>query len=475
MASRRRGALALPVMLLACVNGPVTRGAGTVDRVPGLVAAVDSLLLPLHRAGFFNGAVVAGHAGEPLYARGFGPANVEAGVAFTPETPTDGASIAKTLTAAAVLLLEDEGHLTLDDPVQRHVSEYPHPDTRIRHLLTHSTGLPENEYDYFEGMVPPGRMRTTALFLELLRSRGVPPAYEPGTRFRYSSLGFDVAALVVERVTGSSLEQFLRDRIFEPLGMRGTFVRPARFADWRGIRTLSYRQRGDSLAVRDVFDDEGFYGGSNLYFPAVDLYRWGRSFYTASPLPARVRARGARSVILGDASTGIRGRSRINLLGWYHLDHERRYHYPGMLEGFYSSVYRDETRRYTIALASNNGMPQWLRPLVMRALIDILDGRNPAPIGDRRYTPLDSVALHGAQGSYEVEGVGTVTIARRRNHALVKLHGGLEYPAYPVGDGQLYVPGLDVWLGFPRVMPEAFERLTWLSVFHVGEGRRSGE
>ena len=72
--------------------------------------------------------------------------------------------------------------------------------------------------------------------------------------------------------------------------MTSTFLRPARFADWPGVRTLGYRRAGDSLVVHDVFDNEGFYGGSNLYFSARDLHRWSRSFYMHAVLSARARA-----------------------------------------------------------------------------------------------------------------------------------------------------------------------------------------
>lgn len=464
--------VALPI-LPACSGMPGTLPPGRArPTIAELVAAADSALEPLHRRGYLNGAVVLGRSGEPLYARGFGAANAAAGAPFTPETPSDGASIAKTLTAAAVLMLEDEGRLGLDDPVRRHLPEYPHSGTRIIHLITHSAGLPEAEYDFFEGLLPEGTVRTTELHLKALREQNVPPDFEPGTRFRYSSLGFDIAALVVERVSGKRYEDFLRERILGPLGMDSTFVRPARFADWPGTRTMSYRRIDDTLLVRDVFDDEGFYGGSNVYLSALDLYRWGRSFYRNSLLGARVLRRGMTAPSLRDAATGIGGPSRINLLGWYHPGRERRYHYPGMLEGFYSSLYHDDDRGYTIALMSNTGMPQWVRPLVMRTLVDILDGRRPPPIGERRFTRLDSVALESVPGSYQVEGIGNVEIIRRRDHAMVRVDHGLRYPAYPLGDGQLYVPGLDAWIGFPADTSPGFDRLTWLSIFQVGDGLR---
>ena len=470
--------IAVAACLLPVAGAEAQAPAGRIRQ------AADSLLEALHAQGYFNGAVVLGRGAEEVYARGFGLANVGAGVPFTPDTPADGGSIAKTLTAAAVFMLEDEGLLRLDDLVREHIPEYPHPDTRVRDLLTHSSGLPEAEYDFFEGLIPAGRVRTTLGFLDVLRARGEPPAFPQGTRFRYSSLGFDVAALLVERVAAEPWESFLKARVFRPLEMRTTFLRPARLSDWPGVRTLSYRRSGDTLVLHEVFDNEGFYGGSNLYFSARDLHRWSRSFYTRPVLSPTALARGAAAATLSDPEAGTGGRSALNLLSWYWHPRARRYHYPGSLQGFWGSVYRDEDRGYSIVYLSNNGMPQWLRPLLTRALIDVMEGRRPAPIVPPTYAALPARDGAAGAGRYVVDRVGVVTLEARAGRLFTRIGHGIEYPTVPVGDGQLYVPGLDVWIGFPLDAgsaasgsgsggaPSGFRRLSWLSVFEVSEGRR---
>lgn len=462
------------VVATVVVAGPFAHAAHAQPSARRVQQVADSFLVDLHQRGLFNGAVVLGRGADEIYARGFGPANVALNVPFTPDTPADGGSIAKTLTAASVLMLEREGRLRLDDRVQQYVAEYPHRDTRIRHLLTHSAGLPEKEYDFFESLVPTDRVRTTALLLGVLRAHNVVPDFPPGTRFQYSSLGFDVAALLVERVTGQSWETFLRARVFAPLGFEHTFLRPPRLADWRGPRTLSYRRSGDSLALHDVFDNEGFYGGSNLYFSARDLHRWSRSFYTKPVLDARTLARGYRADSLHDPRTRFGGRSALNLLSWYYEPNARQYHYPGALQGFWGSVYRDEARGHSVVYLSNNSMPQWLRPLLSRALIAILDGRSPEPVAAPRYAKLPESLSRGA-GRYRVDRVGMVDVTVRDGRAFIRIERGIEYPAFSVGDGQLYVPGLDVWIGFSpdaAVAESPFRQLTWSSIFVVGNGVR---
>lgn len=470
--------------IAAAIPAAAQLGAQPPDRTPSAARvrqAADSLLDALDAHGLFSGAVVLGRGEEEIYARGVGLANRAAGLPFTPDTPADGGSIAKTLTAAALFMLHDEGRLRLDSPVVDYVPEYPHAGTRVRDLLSHAAGLPEAEYDFFDGLVPADSVRTTLRFLEVLRTRAVPPDFPRGTRFQYSSFGFDVAALVVERVSGQRWDEFLRDRVFDPLGMRATFLRPARLADWPGVRTLGYRRDGDSLVVHDVFDNEGFYGGSNLYFSARDLHRWSRSFYTRPVLSARARALGERAPVLADPRTGIRGRSSINTLGWYYHPGARRFHYPGSLQGFWASAYRDETRRYSVVYVSNNSMPQWLRPLLTRALIDILEGRPPAPVVAPTYRDVQGADVALAAGRYRVPGVGDVTLTARAGRLFVRVNDGLEYASVRVGDDVRYVPGLDVWFGFPAVaasgsapapVPEPFPRLGWLSIFAVGEGGR---
>jgi hypothetical protein len=127
---------------------------------------------------------------------------------------------------------------------------------------------------------------------------------------------------------------------------------------------------------------------------------------------------------------------------------------------------------YSVIYVSNNSMPQWLRPLLARALIDIMEGRPPAPLDAPAVAGLPD-DLAGIAGTYRVDGVGAVTIEVREGRACVRVEDAIEYPAFPVGDGYLYVPGRDVWIGFAPTSANPFHRLTWLSIFHVAQGERT--
>src|SRR5262245_18464942 len=138
--------LAVTLTQLFCSCSPEPAAIDTAARAGELLSA-------LHAAGNFSGAVVIGRDGKTAHEGAFGTAD---GVApFTLETAADGDSLAKPITAASIWLLIDEGALHLDDAVQKHVPEFPYPDTRILDLLSHSAGLAD--YGAFQTLLDSGK------------------------------------------------------------------------------------------------------------------------------------------------------------------------------------------------------------------------------------------------------------------------------------------------------------------------------
>lgn len=161
--------------------------------------------------------------GRVAYARGYGMASLEHGVAITPRTVFDIGSVAKQFAAASILLLEEQGKLSLEDDLRRYVWELPDwaRTVKIRHLLHHTSGLP----DYIGLLYLSGRrtedLSTDGEALEAL-ARAPSLEFPPGTRHEYSNSGYFLLSLIVQRVSGQRLRDFARDQIFEPLGMTST-------------------------------------------------------------------------------------------------------------------------------------------------------------------------------------------------------------------------------------------------------------
>ena len=399
-------------------------GCAGIARDPGIDA--NSLLAQLAADGHFQGAVVLGQAGRLTYEGAFGFADVERRIPFTPDTRSDGGSITKTFTAAAVLLLAHEGRIDLEAPVARYVAGYPHGATRVRHLIAHSAALPG--YDWFDGLLGEGKPRTNADQLALVRERAKPPAFAPGTRFEYDNAAYDTAAMVIEAASGQGYEDFLRARFFGPLGIEA-FVRPSRLADFPGERTRGYRRVAGVLQPYDAVEGEGFHGGGNLYVSARDLHRWATAWAAKRALPAPAHRRALEPARLDDGRT-----TGLSWSSWYCTHDGDQGYYRGDHNGFHVFAYWS-TGGATAAFVSNGGIPNALKPRLARALVAIAEGRAPeaarmpeisaGEIAGRWRFPRQELVISGDHG---------LTV------------GGVEYRAFPAGRGVRYVPGLDATL-----------------------------
>jgi CubicO group peptidase (beta-lactamase class C family) len=215
-----------------------------------------------------------------VLAGAYGMADLEHGIALSPESILEPGSIAKQFTAAAVLLLVQQGKIALDDPARNYIPELPDygkPIT-IRHLINHTSGL--RDWGSVEGIA--GWPRTTreythAHVLEIVSRQRV-LNYPPGAEYSYTNTGFNLAAILVSRVSGQSFPDFTREQIFTPLGMTSTQWRD----DFRRIvhnRAVAYSQTGNTFRQDMPFED--VYGNGGLLTTAGDLLRWNRNFTDA--------------------------------------------------------------------------------------------------------------------------------------------------------------------------------------------------
>lgn len=426
---------------------------------------IEKLLSDLYKRHLFNGAIVVGEKGKVIFSKGYGYSDFTDSVFFTPNTPGDGGSNAKTLTATSVLLLAEEGRLKLNDPVQRYLQNYPYPNTTVWNLITHSVGgLPD--YDYFFQQAADTAVVSTSLNLENLNKNKPVLNYPPGTNFYYDNVGFDLAALVVERVSGRSYQQFLKERVFDPLQMNSSFVRPARFVNWQKNRTIGYSFENNSWQLNDIADREGFYGGCNIWFTAADLYRWGESFYHHPVLSKALIGKISSTVFINGKP------SHVRLGAWYAGKTKTAFYYWGNVAGFYSWLYWDKEKQFTIAFVTNSTMPQWTRSLLTSALINIMNKISYLPIVEPQADSLDQKNLNQIAGTYEIHGIGKAKISMRGTKVLLKVNDGMEYQMHLVDKKTFYVPGYDPWISFHSLKNGKFQNINWHSTTLQTTGKR---
>jgi CubicO group peptidase (beta-lactamase class C family) len=215
--------------------------------------------------------------GTPVLTKAYGMADLEHEVANTPETIFESGSVAKQFTAMAIMLLVEDGRLSLDDEVRKHVPELPDygvPLT-IRHMLTHTSGLRDwGSVAAIAGAPRTSRAYTHAHVLDIV-SRQKSLNFPPGTQWSYSNTGFNLAAIIVDRVSGMPFAEYSRRRIFEPLGMTKTSWRDNHQQIVKG-RAIAYSTVPAGYQIEMPF--ENVHGNGGLLTTVGDLLKWNENF-----------------------------------------------------------------------------------------------------------------------------------------------------------------------------------------------------
>lgn len=222
-------------------------------------------------------AVGVAENGSPALARAYGMADLEHDVPNSAETIFEAGSVSKQFTAAAVLLLAREGKLTLDDPLRKYIPELPDfgKPLRIRHVLNHTSGLRDwGNVAGIAGWPRTSRVHTQAHVLDIV-SRQTSLNFPPGERFSYSNTGFNLAAILVSRVSGKPFAAFTRERLFAPLGMTKTSWRDDFTRIVKG-RAIAYDEEQGVYHTDMPF--ENVYGNGGLLTTVGDLLKWNENF-----------------------------------------------------------------------------------------------------------------------------------------------------------------------------------------------------
>ena len=363
--------------------------------------------------------------GKLVKLKGYGSADLELKVPSSPETVYQVGSITKQFTAAAILLLVQDGRVNLDDRISIYLSGTPSSwnDITIRNLLTHTSGLPREAIattdktmfaDYTEE-----EMLRSAMTLSVLST--------PGTKYSYGNLEYDLLAIIVERVSGKSFSDFLQERIFRPLNMTST-----RINDRAAIipnRAQAYLWKSGNLEkCEPEVSPTVFLGSGSMISTVIDLAKWDTALYSNTILNAKSRAAMWTPGKLADGTGTDYG------FGWVissikgHTD----VHHNGAMNGFVGNISRFVTDRLTvIVLVNQSGLSNTERiatgiaRIYIPAIRPAIEGKQPAQV------KIDPAVYKSVAGRYEYWG----------NYMLTLTPGpGVLQGKLPVGEADDYVP-----------------------------------
>ena len=244
-----------------------------------LETQVNAYVKPYLDVGGFDGSVLIAKKGKVLLSKGYGMANYELGVPNSPQSKFHIASVSKTFTAAAVMLLKERGLLKVGDSLTKFIPDYPNGDKiTVHHLLTNTSGITNindfPEYDKWSKF-----SHTPEDLIEKFKNK--PLDFNPGERgYTESNSNYNLLAFIIEKLSGKSYGEFLEENIFAPLNMKdsGHDNRPEAVLK---NRANGYVPDGVSEIKNAPFLDWSIKtGNGSIYSTVEDLYKWDRSLYT---------------------------------------------------------------------------------------------------------------------------------------------------------------------------------------------------
>lgn len=235
---------------------------------------LDSLFNRFNKRYDFHGSVIVAKKGKVIFKNHYGYADFRQKSIIDDNSVFQLASVSKQFTAAAILLLFEDGKLDLDDKVIKFFPEFPYQEVTVRQLMNHTSGLPKYfwlaEHKWDQEHAPSNQE-----MMKMLSEHDVQRFFSPGANFDYSNTGYFVLASIVEKITGDSFGKFVDDRIFKPLYMKNTFVYrydldAMKEGQLDGYRI--YRRRWHAKIGGTVND--AIVGDKNVYSTTEDMLKW---------------------------------------------------------------------------------------------------------------------------------------------------------------------------------------------------------
>lgn len=330
-------------------------------------ALLDVLFKKRAKAGF-NAAVLVSQGGQIIYQNAFGYSDIKKKTPLTLQSQFQLASASKPLTATAILLLKDQGKLSLNDSIQKYFPQFPYPGITIKHLLSHRSGLAN--YIYFcepycdDNNCYNGKVFDNASMLNIIINTKPDLYSKPDKKFEYCNTNYALLALIIEKVSHQSYTTFMREQMFDVLGMNESFVVGDK--DRAKNKTIGHTPSGkaeDEAYADNVYGDKGIYSTVN------DLFKFNKALYSEKLLKQG-------TVIESYAGYSNEHKGKRNYgLGWRIVDNGKAgkiiYH-NGWWHGYSSLFYRRPSDETCIIVLSNKFSRMTYQ---IQDILTILDGK----------------------------------------------------------------------------------------------------
>lgn len=408
--------------------------------------------------------------GEVAHAKGYGLADVERGVPITAASVFDIGSTSKQFAAAAVILLELDGKLSLSDDVRKYVPELPQYGRAITidHLLRHTSGLRDYTALLSLSGLEVEEVATDEQALAVItRQRAL--NFATGTRYEYSNSGFFLLAVIVERVSGKPLGEFARERIFQPLAMKSAQFRD-KHAEIIPSRALGYALDGEApeatVRFKNALSNWEQTGDGALHLSIEDLLKWDENFY-------QPRVGGQRMIDRLTERGQLDNGEKIAYARGLFVDEYRgvpRVHHAGNWVGYNAMHARFPEQHTSIAILCNfeggeaSELSEKVADIVLADVLKADDAGN-AQKSPGKKSSVQPVPLQRFAGSYFAAQTQTILEVMEQQGALILKIGAMPLPLVGTGRTSFEVQGYPVKVDFAITGKQAANELK----LHIGD------
>lgn len=299
----------------------------------------------------FNGCILIAQQGQIIYKNVFGFSNLKTKDSLKINSAFQLASTSKTLTAAAILLLKDQGKLNLSDNIQRFIPDFPYRNITVQTLLTHRSGL--SNYIYFgepycdANNCYNGKTFDNNSVIQIMMSEKPQPYASPNKKFEYCNTNYALLASIVEKISGLSFADFMVQNIFKPLEMNNTWVHNPQNDSIFKNKTVGHNASGH--IEKETYADD-VVGDKGIYSTVEDLFKWDQALYSEKIL---------KKSTIAEAFTGYsnehKGKRNYGY-GWRLIDEgkgNKVVYHNGWWHGYSTLFYRRLSDQTTVILLSN--------------------------------------------------------------------------------------------------------------------------
>ncbi len=293
-------------------------------------------------------AVLVARDGKIVYKKGFGYADIEKKEIVSTETKFRIGSVTKQFTAAAILKLQEENKLSVTDKLSKYFPDFPRgEEVTLHHLLTHTSGIHSytGKSDFLEKVTSPITNENLLLYF-----KNDPYDFNPGEEYRYNNSGYFLLGYIVEKVSGKSYGQYLKDTFFDPLQMYNTGAHSSTIALTNEAK--GYAKTGNKYDKTLNWDMSWAGGAGILYSTVEDLYKWNEGLYNGKIINEKSLGAAFTSVKLKNGKTPPDGEYGYG----FQLTHYRDLaiiQHSGGLHGFLSMLTRYPKENLTVAILTN--------------------------------------------------------------------------------------------------------------------------